>query len=97
MVRFSKRQKKIYLEMRYEAEKHYKTMGNWNWTMTSYWDEKERSFDSPKIKIIVKSKLSLLETYLKLNILTKEEYELEKGILNQVIKFCDERIKIYNN
>lgn len=97
VIKLTKRQERIYLKMRYEAKRNYKIYGNWDWTMTNCWDDQERSFDISNVNSIAQSKLKLLETDLKLNIFTKEEYDLEKGILNQVIKFCNERIKFYKN
>ena len=95
IVTLNKRQNDIFMNMRYEAKRIYDIENNWNWSISTYWDENERNFDTPKIKIIAESKLRNAELSLKLQVFTQEKFELETGILKQVIKFCDERIKIY--
>lgn len=89
----SRRQEKIYREMRWNAIKGFEEFGHWNWTMTQYWTEDEKCFDFPRILRFVESKKNRLKFDLEIKIIDAEYFEKETQILNQIEKFCYERIK----
>lgn len=95
--RLNDRQEHLYYRMKNEATRGYEHFQNWEWTITEYWSQDEKRFDFKRIKEYTLMKSKWLELDYKLNVINKDKYNFENAILSQVIKFCDERIKILYN
>lgn len=95
LLKLTKRQTELYVTMRVEAKRGFDHFGNWDWTSTSYWRQDERSFDFPAIKLQVLSDIRCSNHDVELGVMSQEAHDMKLAILNQVIKFCDARIKSY--
>lgn len=93
----NERQEKLYYRMRNEAIRGYEYFQSWDWSISEYWSQDEKRFDFKRIKEYALMRSKWLELDYKLNVVNEDKYNFEVGILLQVIKFCDERIKFLYN